>query len=198
MKSVVPFTAAVVAAALSLPAFAQQPSTPPSPATSAPARQPWYGGISVGQGKLDNACVSGFSCDDKDTSYRLFAGTHFNRWLGLELGATQLGKFDRGGGESKAWAGDIAATAGIPLGNNNSSVFAKLGAAYTETNVSGPGVANGKERDWSPRWGVGAQLGLSPNWALRADWDRYSKVSFAGGGERDIDTLMLGVQYTFR
>ena len=72
-------------------------------------RQPWYAGISIGDSKLDNACVGGFSCDDKDTSYRAYAGTHFNRWLGLELGATNLGKWDRGGGQSKAWAADIAA-----------------------------------------------------------------------------------------
>src|SRR5262245_56590592 len=101
MKSLVPLSAALAAAALSVPSLAQQPSNPPSSATATPTRAPWYGGISVGEGKLDNSCVSGFSCDEKDTSYRAFAGTHFNRWLGLELGAAQLGKFDRGGGESK-------------------------------------------------------------------------------------------------
>ena len=197
MKLLAPLSAAFVAA-FSISSFAQQPSNPPSPMTSSPAQQPWYGGISVGEGKLDNACVGGFGCDEKDTAARLFAGTHFNRWLGLELGGTQLGKFDRGGGETKVWAADIAATAGIPLGNNNSSVFAKLGAAYTESKVGGPGLPNGKERDWSPRWGVGGQLGLSPNWALRADWDRYQNVSFAGGREENVDALMLGVQYSFR
>ena len=189
MKSVVPLSAALVAVAFSLPSFAQQPSNPQSPMTSSPARQPWYGGISVGEGKLDG---------ENDTSARLFAGTHFNRWLGMEFGATNLGTFDRGGGETKVWAGDIAATAGIPLGNNNSSIFAKLGAAYTETKVGGPGLPNGKERDWSPRWGVGGQFGLTQNWALRLDWDRYQDVSFAGGREDDVDTLMLGVQYSFR
>ena len=101
-------------------------------------RAPWYGGISVGEGKLDNACVAGFSCDEKDTAYRAFAGTHFNRYLGMEVGVANLGKFSRGGGETEALAADIAATAGIPLGAN-SSVFAKLGAAYTETKVAAPG-----------------------------------------------------------
>jgi hypothetical protein len=32
---------------------------------------------------------------------------------------------------------------------------------------------------------------------LRADWDRYQNVSFPGS-EEDIDTVMLGVQYTFK
>ena len=58
-------------------------------------------------------------------------------------------------------------------------------------------MQNGKERDWSPRWGVGGRLGLTQNWALRADWDRYQSVAFPGR-EEDVDTLMLGVQYSFR
>jgi len=196
MRSVVLPSAALVAAVFSIASVAQQPANPQSPMTTTPTRAPWYGGISVGEGKLDNACVGGFSCDEKDTAYRAFAGTRFNRYLGMEVGVANLGKFDRGGGETEALAADIAATAGIPLGTN-ASVFAKLGAAYTETKVGGPVVQNGKERDWSPRWGVGGQLGLTQNWALRADWDRYQNVSFPGR-EEDVDTLMLGVQYSFR
>jgi hypothetical protein len=32
---------------------------------------------------------------------------------------------------------------------------------------------------------------------LRADWDRYQDVQFRAQKE-DVDTLMVGVQYTFR
>jgi OOP family OmpA-OmpF porin len=197
MKSVVLPSVALAAAVFSIPSFAQNPANPPSPMTT-PARAPWYGGISVGESKLDNACVGGFSCDSKDTAYRLFAGTKFNQWLGLEVGATQFGKWDRGGGQTKAWAADIAATAGVDLARNT-SIFAKLGAAYTQTDVSGtsPGLQTGKETDWAPRYGVGGKIGLSQNWALRADWDRYQNVTFRGG-EEDVDVWTLGVQYTFR
>ena len=197
MKSVFPLSAALAAAALSAPSLAQQPSDPQSPVTT-PTRAPWYGGIGVGQSKLDNGCVSGFSCEDKDTAYRLFAGTKFNRWLGLEIGGTYFGKWDRGGGQTEAWAADVAATIGVELARN-SSIFAKLGAAYTQTDVTGTasGLATGKETDWSPRYGVGGQIGLSQNWALRADWDRYQHVAFRGQ-EQDVDVWMLGVQYTFR
>jgi opacity protein-like surface antigen len=197
MKSVVLPSAALIAAVFSLPSLAQNPANPPSPMTT-PARAPWYGGISVGESKLDNACVGGFSCDAKDTAYRLFAGTKFNNWLGLEVGGTQFGKWDRAGGQTKAWAADVVATAGVELARN-SSIFAKLGAAYTQTEVSGtaPGLQTGKETDWAPRYGVGGQIGLSQNWALRADWDRYQNVTFRGG-EQDVDVWMLGVQYSFR
>jgi OOP family OmpA-OmpF porin len=196
MKSVVPASIALAAAAFSIPSFAQQPANPPSPMTT-PARAPWYAGISVGRAELKDACVGGFSCDDKDTSYRLFAGTRFGSILGLEVGALDFGKFARGGGETKAWGADVAATAGIPIGGN-SSVFGKLGAVYAQTEVGGiaPGLQTGKENGWGTRWGVGGQFGLTQNWAVRLDWDRY-RIPLPGQKE-DVDTLMLGAQYTFR
>jgi hypothetical protein len=186
--AIAPLLALAAGATFSILSLAQQPANPASPMTT-PTRAPWYGGISVGEAKLDG---------DKETAYRAFAGTHFNQYLGIELGVANLGKFGAGaGGEAEFWAADIGATAGIPLGTNG-SVFAKLGAAYTETKVSGLALPNGKERDWSPRWGVGGKLGLSPNWALRVDWDRYQDVAFAGGRDEDVDSLMLGAQYSFR
>jgi hypothetical protein len=43
---------------------------------------------------------------------------------------------------------------------------------------------------------VGAQLGLTKEWALRADFDRY-RLPLPGSHE-DLEALTLGVQYTFR
>jgi len=197
MKSVVLPSAALLAAVFSMPSFAQNAANPPSPMTT-PARAPWYGGISVGRAELKDACPGGFSCDDHDTTVRLFAGTRFNNILGLELGALDFGKFTRGGGETKGWGGDVAATAGFPIGTN-SSVFGKAGVVYAKTEVNAAtagGLQTGKESGWGPRWGVGGQVGLTPNWAVRLDWDRY-KIQLPGSKE-DLDTVMLGAQYTFR
>ena len=54
MKLAVLPSVALVAAALSVPSFAQNPNNPASPMTATPARAPWYGGISVGESKLDD------------------------------------------------------------------------------------------------------------------------------------------------
>ena len=59
-----------------------------------------------------------------------------------------------------------------------------------------PGLTTGKERGWGGRWGIGAQVGLSKEWALRADFDRY-RLPLPGSHE-DLEALTLGVQYTFR
>jgi hypothetical protein len=155
-----------------------------------------HAGISFGQSKLDAACPAPFPCDDKDQTFRLYAGGRFNNAIGLELGVLNPGRFRRGGGETDGWGADAALIAGLPIGAN-SSIFGKLGVIYSRMEVTGfPPLPTGKERGFGGRWGVGAQVGLTKEWALRADFDRY-RLPLPGDHE-DLETLTLGVQYTFR
>lgn len=159
-----------------------------------------HAGISVGQSDLKADCPpGGFSCDDKDTTWRIFGGGRFNNIVGGEIGYVNFGEFARGGGDTDAQGIDLALIAGVPFGpNRNWSVFGKLGGIWSETDASGtaPGFETGKADGWGWRYGLGLQAGLTENWAIRADWDRY-RVEFRQGDE-DIDTLTVGVQYTFR
>ena len=160
-----------------------------------------HAGLSIGQSKFKDACIAGFACDDKDQAFRLYAGGRFNNAVGLEAGLLNMGKFDRGGGRTDGWGLDVSLVAGIPIGAN-SAVFGKLGAIYARTEVEGSpladplGLDRGKERGFGPRYGIGAQVGLTPQWAVRADWDRF-RMPFPGGKE-DVDAFMVGAQYTFR
>jgi opacity protein-like surface antigen len=156
-----------------------------------------HAGISAGRSKLDADCPVGFTCDDKDQAFRLFAGGRFNNAVGLEAGLMNFGSFARGGGDTDGWGVDLALVAGFPIGRN-SAVFGKLGAVYGRMEVEGSSVGRqtGKERGFGPRYGIGAQVGLTENWALRADYDRY-RLSFPGTKE-DLDTFLVGVQYTFK
>jgi len=160
-----------------------------------------HAGASIGQSTIDDACISGFACDDKDQAFRLYAGGRFNNAVGLELGVLNMGKFDRGGGRTDGWGIDLALVAGFPIGAN-SAIFGKLGTIYGRTEVEGSpaavaaGLRTGKERGWGPRYGIGGQVGLTPQWAVRADYDRFRMP--LPGGKEDVDALMLGVQYTFR
>ena len=196
-------TVALSATAFAAPAVAQS-QPPPQPAPADTWRMPYergfwgHAGVSFGQSKLlDESCPAGFACDDKDQAFRAFAGGRFNNIFGLEFGAMNFGKFQGGGGEIDGWGGDIAVLLGIPIGAN-SAIFGKAGVIYARTEVSAaaPGAASGKERGWGGRYGIAGQLGLTKEWALRADYDRYEIA--APGDHRDLETLMLGVQYTFR
>jgi OmpA-OmpF porin, OOP family len=145
-----------------------------------------HAGLSVGRAEVDVA-----GTDEKSDFWRLYAGGRFNNAVGLEVGGLRFGDFGQGGIETDGYGLDFALVAGFPIGAN-SAIFGKLGAVWARTETAGAG----SERGWGPRYGIGGQLGLTPQWALRADWDRYD-VKFVGGRE-DVDTLTLGVQYTFR
>jgi OOP family OmpA-OmpF porin len=190
--------ATAVLLALAAPAFAQSTDTSTDTWRLPHERGFWgHAGLSFGQSKLDLSCPSGFGCDDKDQFWKAYAGGRFNNTFGLELGVMNFGKFSLGGGETDGWGADAALIAGIPIGAN-SSIFAKAGVVYARTEVSGtaPGFSTGKERGFGGRWGVGAQVGLTKEWALRADFDRY-RLPLPGDHE-DLEALTLGVQYTFR
>jgi len=176
------------------PSFAQQTQTD---TWRMPYERGFWGhaGVSAGPSRLDADCPSGTSCDDKDYMFRAYAGGRFNNAIGLELGVLNFGKYQRGGGDTDGWGADIALIAGIPIGAN-SSIFGKLGAVYARTEADGIGIETGKERGFGPRFGIGGQVGLTKEWAIRADLDRYH-VPLPGGKE-NLDTFMLGVQYTFR
>lgn len=202
MKSLSISTGAILALGIGLaaPSFAQS-----QPQTTETWRMPYergfwgHAGISFGQSKLDDLrCTPGFGCDDKDQAFKLYAGGRFSNIFGLEVGVLNIGKFSASGGEADGWGADVALLAGIPIGAN-SAIFGKLGAIYARTEVSADattGVPTGKERGFGGRWGVGGQLGLTKEWALRADYDRYRLPM--PGDHRDLETMMLGVQYTFR
>ena len=196
---------AALALAASGTALSQTTTTTSSATTTDTWRMPYqrgfwgHAGLSFGQSKFKDGCVAGFSCDDKDQAFRLYAGGRMNNAVGLEAGLFNMGKFGRGGGTTDGWGLDVTLVAGVPIGAN-SAIFGKLGAIYGRTEAEGSplavGLTRGKERGFGPRYGIGGQVGLTPQWAVRADWDRFRMP--LPGGKEDIDTLMLGVQYTFR
>ena len=193
MKSL-SLAALLVGLGIAAPSFAQQTQ---SDTWRMPYERGFWGhaGVSVGPSRLDADCPSGTSCDDKDYMFRAYAGGRFNNTIGLELGVLNLGKYQRGGGDTDGWGADIALIAGFPIGSN-SAVFAKVGTIYARTEADGTGIATGKERGFGLRYGIGGQLGLTKEWAIRADLDRYDLP--LPGGKENLDTVMFGVQYTFR
>jgi hypothetical protein len=199
------YAAVLAAVCVSLPggaALAQSASTGQSSGTglTMPYERNFWGhaGLSLGRSELGASCPGGLACDNRDTVWRLYGGGRFNNAIGGEVGYVNFGDFSRAGGETDAHGLDFTLVAGIPFGSNqNWSIFGKLGTVYTWSDVSGVApLRTGDAEGFSPRFGVGLQMGITPNWSVRADIDRY-RVRLPEGRE-DVDTFLLGAQYTFR
>ena len=190
-------TAAALAAALVSPAFGQSATTDAGGMRMPYQKEFWttgHIGGSLGRSKFDANCPAGATCDDEATAVKLFAGGRFNNTFGGEVTFLHSGDFKRSSGDVNVQAVNFGLLAGIPFGvGMNSSVFGKLGAFWDHVEAG-----NRSQNGWGPSIGLGALIGINRNWAVRLDWDRWRFKMPAGGGDREnVDTLMLGAQYTF-
>ncbi len=157
-----------------------------------------YVGASIGQGEYNTSCLAGTTCDDPDTSGKVYTGGMFNPYLGIELGYIQWGDADRNGGTQRARGVNAMLTGFVPLGSMFTLV-GKVGTTYAWTK-SMPGSAfvapAGSEDNFALAYGVGFSLDFTRNWSATLDWERHD-LKFAGEGRKDVDLTTLGIKYRF-
>jgi OOP family OmpA-OmpF porin len=187
--------AGLAAAAFAVPAGAQMRT---------PTLSSAYIGGNIGQSKTHIDCDAGLTCDDKDTSFKLFAGYQFNRNFAAEFGYTDLGKAKVSGpggtDEFKATAWELSAIGAWPI-VDQFSIFGRLGGYYGEGKLSGPDHGNKKTTNLT--WGFGAQYDFNRNLGVRAEWQRFTKVKFhndinGADADGDVDSLSVGILWRFQ
>ncbi|WP_373990542.1 OmpA family protein [Duganella sp. BuS-21] len=198
-------------------AQAEEPFVNPDWANSA-----WYLGAGVGRARAtideqrlrsslsaNGATVSAFSTDERDTGYKLLVGKQLNRYLALEFGYFDLGKFNfnattSGNGAFNGEAGfrgaNLDLLAQLPL-SERLSVLGRVGANYAKASthfsgnrllaVTGP---NHSERKLNAKAGLGLEYKLTEALALRGEVERY-RVNDAIGNRGDVDLLSVGLVY---
>lgn len=166
-----------------------------------------YVGASVGQSTAD-CNVSGGSCDDKDTAYRIFGGYKFHRNIAVEGGYAPLGEtsasvpgLPKVTAEANAW--DLVAVGIWPF-TPQLSAFGKLGFYNAELKLGGP--VSGKKTTTDLTYGIGGQYDFNRNLGLRLEWQRYSGIKAPNatgggvtvtGGDTDVDVLSVGALWKF-
>jgi OOP family OmpA-OmpF porin len=176
----------------------------------------WYLGGSLGQSQADLDCTGATSCDDKDSSWKIFAGYQMSRNLAVEFGYTSLGEvtastpsfFLPGFGtipsanisiESSVW--EVSGVGSLPVADRF-SFFGRAGLYMADTDVSlrfagPPGVVDDSDDNIGLTLGFGARVDLTRNLGIRAEWQRYMDVSAGDFDESDVDVMALSLVWRF-
>lgn len=154
----------------------------------------WYAGFGIGQSSFDDPCPAGFgitSCDDSDTSWKIFGGYQFNTNWGVEFGYVDLGKISFSGpgfsGSADADGLEVVGVGTYPI-NPQFSIYGKLGLFNWDAsaNVSGFGAS---DSGTDLTLGFGVQYKFTKNLFGRAEWQHYDDV--------DVDVLGISIVFKF-
>jgi OmpA-OmpF porin, OOP family len=171
----------------------------------------FYLGGALGQSSFDVDCAGTTSCDDKDSSWKIFGGYQFNKHLAVEFGYADLGETTASvpgppfnvnlALEATVW--DLVAVGSLPIGDRF-SIFGKIGLyrADTEINGTASGLPSVSESDSNTdlTYGVGARFDFARNLGVRLEWQRYQDVGgefFGVTAESDVDVMSVAVIWKF-
>jgi hypothetical protein len=134
-------------------------------------------------------------CDDRTWGGKLFTGGQVNQYFGVELGYVYLGEVDRNGGDIRAQGLNLSLVGHIPV-SDQFKLFGKVGTIWGFTRTRAPaGQPSGHEDSFRLSYGLGLQVDVNRNWAVRGDWDRY-RFEYPGRKD-DADLYSIGLVYKF-
>ncbi len=184
----------------------------------------WYAGANYGVTEAtidDDRITSGLlgsgltttsiADDDRDRGYKLFGGYQYNKYLGVEAGYFDLGRFGfvantvpagtlSGDIKVKGFNLDLVGT--VPV-TERFSAFGRVGVTYADTDgtFAGTGAVNVLDpnpsaRDTNLKVGLGVQYAFTEALSVRAEIERY-RINDAVGNKGDIDLASVGLVYRF-
>lgn len=132
----------------------------------------WYVGAGIGQSSTSGAGLTKSS----DTVGQIFGGHRYNQNLAVEVNYVDLGQIAVAGASSTTTGLGLSALGSLPL-QNNASLYGRLGMAIMETTwAANPGfvlLVPASQTKTGLVWGVGGQLGVAQNIAVRLSYDQY-------------------------
>lgn len=155
-------------------------------ALASTAHAGFYAGASYVQTDSEfETAVDEFEADD--SSFKVFAGFTFLKFLGVEASYRDLGKHSDSGGAGSVdvdlTAIDLSARGILPLGRVV-SLFAKVGYA----NIQSDGDIDVDE--WEPLYGAGIDIHLLKWIGVRAEWEEYDI-------DESLNSLSVGAFFRF-
>ncbi len=154
-------------------------------------------GLNLGRSTYQADCDAAFACDDTDGYMSVYARTIATPRWGTELGYVDMGRMERGGGDSRARGINFSlvgkTSVADPLG-----VFGKVGVTYGHTRTSiapGSTLAGGSNNGFGLSLGAGVSWDFTPKLAAVLEWDRHD-FRFEGGRDA-VRATSVGLQYKY-
>ncbi len=184
----------------------------------------WYVGGNVGQsvaeidkqgitsGLLDSGLTTiSLNSDAHDLGFKVFGGYQFNRYLAVEGGYFNLGKFGFTAttsppgtldGTVKLQGANFDVVGTVPV-TDTFSAFGRVGVNHAESDGSFTGtgavtVLDSNPGDWdtSYKFGFGLQYDFTEYFSIRAEAERY-RINDNIGNDGDVDLFSAGMMYRF-
>ena len=154
-----------------------------------------YGGVNVGQNKVDDSTMS----KNTSTAFGIMSGSAISETFAVEAAYTYLGSLEPDpafpGLTLEGSAISLSGVVSYPL-DQWFSLYGKLGFARTAVDISYPGVTlSGNKTGLT--FGFGGQLNVAPGVDIRAGFDRYKVVMSVPGSELSADTDVMSVGAVF-
>jgi len=165
----------------------------------------FYIGGTIGQTTASDGCsgiiLPGITCNDSDTAWRILGGYQFSPNVSFELGYQDLGKVKATGfgvnGEVTSNVWELVAVGTLPL-KNRFSIYGKLGGYLGDTTLRSNAGFAGSDTNTDLTFGVGGRYDLSPQVALRAEYQSYQSVGGGNVGTSDFDVVSVGALFRFQ
>jgi OOP family OmpA-OmpF porin len=126
-----------IAASFSLAGMAQAQSTNTN-TNATPSYRAGGGYFELNAGQSDYSVGNGigaWNSDEGDTAYGARIGNYFNDNLGFEVGYTDFGSINRGGGSTRARGINLSLVGKFPL-SPAFNLLGKIGTTYSDTETS--------------------------------------------------------------
>ena len=183
------FAAVAALGALSIAAFAPQ---------AAAADNGFYIGAGITQTNFDidlEADGEEVSGDADDNGYKLIVGYRPLDWFAVEANYGDIGGLDEDGAEISSTVLSVNALLLAEVGIVD--LYARLGYANLDTEISVSGVGSISDDNWEPVYGAGVGVHFG-SLGVRAEYERFNTELFdLAELETDVDTLSLSFTYTF-
>lgn len=144
---------------------------------------------------------------DDDLGGRAYIGFNFNPYLALEGGYSYLpdnkykvtdlvtGTVNKSAIQTAMW--DIVGKFSLPLDNMPSTLYAKAGAGYVNSDLKLDGRKVHTDDNWLPIAGVGANYKLNCNLGVDISYTHAFGSNSSHNLEPDIDFAAIGLTYNF-